>query len=256
MPSVEWNQRAWNEKHEWASGGDEWSGMAAHSGVAYDDWKRSLVETFIDPHIGAGCDALEIAPGHGRWTASLAGRVASLTLVDLNPGCIEACRTRFASSSNVRYVVNDGATLPGVANESIDFVWSFDSFVHMELDVVDSYLAEISRVLRPGGVATLHHADKRPWSLRLVPITRHLGKVGKSIQGLASQGMVRRAGNRGNLSKDDVARCANSHGVDVELQTSKWGPDGIYTVDRFHDCISVLRKGYARHSAADVATLA
>ena len=43
----------------------------------------------------------------------------------------------------------------------MDAVWSFDVFVHVApLDQV-GYLGEIARVLRPGGVAAIHHADGR-----------------------------------------------------------------------------------------------
>ena len=44
-------------------------------------------------------------------------------------------------------------------NRWVDFVFSFDSLVHVEQDVVDAYIVEIARVLNVDGVAFLHHSN-------------------------------------------------------------------------------------------------
>jgi hypothetical protein len=46
-----------------------------------------------------------------------------------------------------------------IENGSIDFAFSFDSLVHAESDVMSSYAHELARVLKPGGVAFLHHSN-------------------------------------------------------------------------------------------------
>ena len=46
-----------------------------------------------------------------------------------------------------------------IENGSIDFAFSFDSLVHAESDVMSSYTNELARVLKPGGVAFLHHSN-------------------------------------------------------------------------------------------------
>ncbi len=43
----------------------------------------------------------------------------------------------------------------------MDAIWSFDVFVHVAPLDQAGYLDEIARVLRPGGVAAIHHADGR-----------------------------------------------------------------------------------------------
>lgn len=242
MPSVDWNRRQWNDMHGWDSDGDEWSGMAAYCGQTYGAWKDALVRRFVEPGLGSDSDALEIAPGFGRWTAVMAGRTGTLTLVDLSPRCIEVCQERFGDLPGMRFVVNDGSTLPGVPDSSIDFIWSFDSFVHMELPVIDGYLAEMERVLRPGGRAVIHHAGKRNWSLRLVPATSRAGRFGRMCQQIASQGRVRDSGNRGNVSRQSFATAALRRGLSVAEQTSSWGDSQEFTVDKYGDCISVLVK--------------
>ena len=76
----------------------------------------------------------------------------------------------------MRYVLNDGRSLPGVEDESIDGLWSFDAFVHIAPMDVASYLREIGRVLRPGSRAVIHHsgAGKPVPSGWRSPMTRKL----------------------------------------------------------------------------------
>jgi ubiquinone/menaquinone biosynthesis C-methylase UbiE len=102
---------------------------------------------------------LEIAPGHGRWTQFLQVHCASLIGVDLAQTCVERCTERFRQFQNLKFEVNDKLTLPMIENGSIDFAFSFDSLVHAESDVMSAYANELARVLRPGGVAFIHHSN-------------------------------------------------------------------------------------------------
>jgi hypothetical protein len=44
-------------------------------------------------------------------------------------------------------------------DESIDFVFSFDSFVHMKREVVEAYLGELATKLKIGGKGFIHHSN-------------------------------------------------------------------------------------------------
>ena len=81
--------------------------------------------------------------------------------MDVTPKCVEACRQRFADRSGARFEVNDGHSLPMVEDSSIDFAFSFDSLVHVEAETLAGYLGELARVLKPDGVAFLHHSNYR-----------------------------------------------------------------------------------------------
>jgi SAM-dependent methyltransferase len=102
---------------------------------------------------------LEIASGYGRWTVFLKDLCSRLMIVDLTKKCIDRCRQRFADSSHISYLVNDGKSLEMVADSSVDFVFSFDSLVHAEDEVLKTYAAEIANKLRPNGVAFLNHSN-------------------------------------------------------------------------------------------------
>ena len=48
--------------------------------------------------------------------------------------------------------------LLGILDACVDRVWSFDVFVHTLAEDIEPYVAEITRVLKPGGRAIIHHA--------------------------------------------------------------------------------------------------
>jgi SAM-dependent methyltransferase len=239
MPSIDWNRAAWGTDHEWASDGDEWAGMAAHCGVPYPEWKRGLIEAFLLPYVGDHRDVIEIAPGHGRWSETLIATSRSVHLVDLNPECIEACQKRFADATNVTYSVTDGSSIPA-EDRAADFVWSFDSFVHIDPEHVFAYLGEIARVLRPGGYSVIHHADKTAAGVAIAPKLADYGKPGKVATRVVAQHKLTKDGNRSNLNGAMVAAEAEQAGLRVVQQTDRWGPGGKSTVTRFRDVISIF----------------
>src|ERR1700730_13464771 len=95
LNSVARNLDAWDQRYKWIEDGDEWKGQAIVCGVPYDEWKRVLATSLIDPYARLGATILEIGPGHGRWTEYLAPRAGKLILVDLSPQCLEYCGKRF-----------------------------------------------------------------------------------------------------------------------------------------------------------------
>jgi len=241
VPDIEWNREVWDQAHDWSKDGDEWIGMAEHCRQPYEAWKSALVEEFLTPQVHDK-DVLEIAPGHGRFSQFIVPAARSTTLVDLSQTCLDACQSRFAAATNVTYVLTDGTSLPGVADESMDFVWSFDSFVHMELAVIDAYLAEIARVLRPGGGFTLHHAGKRDWALKLAPAAHRIGRVGRVALRVAGQGRLHDSGRRADVSRERVAASLQSHGLTLTRQVQSWGSNGQFDVKKYGDWVTTGRK--------------
>jgi ubiquinone/menaquinone biosynthesis C-methylase UbiE len=160
MPTIEENLNQWTS-WDWTGRGDEWS--RAWGGTE-NLWFGSLLPRLKNLlPVGA---LTEIAPGFGRITQFLKDQCTSMTLVDLTPRCIDGCRIRFAGEKHLSFIVNDGRSLPGIDDHSMDFVFSFDSLVHAELDVMQGYISELGRVLRPEGSAFIHHSNvaafKRP----------------------------------------------------------------------------------------------
>ena len=104
-------------------------------------------------------NVVELACGHGRHTEQALGQMGTVTLVDVNASNIEACRIRFAGRKRVRYVINNGSELNGLEDGAYTALFSYDAMVHFEAIDIIAYLAEISRILRPGGRALLHYSN-------------------------------------------------------------------------------------------------
>jgi SAM-dependent methyltransferase len=202
------NVETWT-RWDWSSRGEEWN--------VSEEWKRGLIVEVLRPSMPAGGALLEIGPGGGRWTEELAARAGRLVLVEVTPRALDLCRARLGERLDVEYVLSGGCDFPGVADRSIDGVWSFDVLVHVAPLDQAGYLTEIARVLRPGGVAALHHADGRN---RGLPPSRH--------------------GWRAPMSAGLFARLAADRGLAVERQLRSWC-GGRFDLAGYHDVITVLR---------------
>ncbi len=154
MPSVEENRRVWDSTYHWNRSGEEWSSAW---GSADMQWHATILPR-IHTYLPAGT-VLELGPGFGRWTHYLKDRCDRLILVDLSEKCIRACRERFPAANHLEYHVNDGLSLDMVEDESVDFVFSFDSLVHAEENVIETYLAQLSRKLTRTAVGFIHHSN-------------------------------------------------------------------------------------------------
>jgi len=154
MPTVEENKAIWDGSYHWRDGGNKWSESWGDPAMQWHATILPRIYRFVPT-----TTILEIGPGFGRWTAFLAGLCDRLILVDLSTQCINACRERFGEGGKISYHVNDGRSLAMVPDESVDFVFSYDSLVHAEADVLSEYLHQLARKLKPGGVGFFHHSN-------------------------------------------------------------------------------------------------
>jgi len=113
---------------------------------------------FVIPYVNPSDTALEIGPGGGRWTQYLLG-FQKLYVVDYYEQLLAELRKNF-NKPNMIFVKNNGDDFPGVPDKAIDYLFCFGTFVHLEVDLIDRYLANIRRVLKPGGSAVIQYSDK------------------------------------------------------------------------------------------------
>jgi len=197
MPTLEEN-RFW-DNYDWPKDGDEWSDQAEFCGLAYAVWKQDLVDAFIVQSIADNSTVLEVAVGHGRWAPFLAQRSRRYIGIDFSPSCVKFFRKRFARLTNADFYITDGRTLSLVTSDSVQSIWSFDSFVHIEPDVTEGYMAEFARILSPGGRCSIHHPGTPSHEQRA-------------------------NGGRSELTADLFASIANAKGLRVLSQVNSWGP--------------------------------
>lgn len=207
------NEGRWTE-WDWSSRGEEWN--------ASPEWKRALIDEILLTVIPPGGTVLEIGPGGGRFTVELAPRAARLVLVDVTQRTLDLCRERLGDDDRVSYVLSGGGAFPGVPDASVDSVWSFDVFVHVAPVEQAAYLTELARVLRPGAVAVIHHADGRN-------------------RGVAPS----RVGWRAPMSARLFAALAAERGLVPERQIRSWS-GGNHDLSAFGDVISVVRAPSSR----------
>ena len=154
MPSIQNNRDSWDK--DWGHDGSDWSEAWGSTDAM---WRHS-----VWPRIGRflpSRSVLEIAPGRGRLSERLLPLCEAFLGIDLAEACVRACRERFRNAAHARFEQTDGTSLGAAESESVDFVFSWDSLVHVDANVIRAYLAETERCLRAGGFAFLHHSNLR-----------------------------------------------------------------------------------------------
>jgi ubiquinone/menaquinone biosynthesis C-methylase UbiE len=231
--SIANNLKTWDASYTWPESGEEWTGQAKACGVPYDTWKRSLIETLIIPNCRDRV-VVEIGPGHGRWSEHIAPLASRLHLVDISEKCIENCRRRLSDFSNIEYYVTDGISVP--TEHPVDFIFSFDSFVHMDASVIFRYCCEFRRILAADGSVIIHHANRRHLYLSFL---RKFGYRSTRVYRFISQGSRKDDdGWRSNVSAKLVSKLARRSGLRTRDQFVYWNQ--TCGVPRYNDTMTVL----------------
>lgn len=206
ISSLKANKEIW-EHWDWGAGGEEWT--------LSPEWKDSLIQNVLHRYIQPGGHILEIGPGAGRWTGILVQMADNFTAVDVAESCIRACEQKFGNQLHAKFLVGSGKDLAGVADASVDSLWSFDAFVHVNIAETTSYVQEFRRVMRSGSVGVVHH-----------------GKYG-GLEG----------GWRSNLTSTAFGELLHDAGFKILHQFETWNDAGReYPVGRYHDEITIFRR--------------
>jgi SAM-dependent methyltransferase len=104
---------------------------------------------------GGGERFLDIGCNWGRWSIAAARKGYAVSGIDPSPPAILAAR-RVAEqlALDVDYRSGSGETIP-YAENSFDVVFSYSVLQHLAKQRVRNAIAEINRVLKPGGVALI-----------------------------------------------------------------------------------------------------
>jgi SAM-dependent methyltransferase len=141
------------------SGWRYWIAKLRHGKRVPGDLSK-VVKRYIRPYVDEQSVVLEIGAGGGRWTQFLTA-ARELHLVELNPQFFPYLAERFAAVlPRIHFHETTGYELGAIPAASVDFVFSFGTFGHIDPSGIDLYLGEIRRVLRDGGTAVIHYADR------------------------------------------------------------------------------------------------
>lgn len=203
--TTRYNYKEWSD-YDWSAGGEEWSDSKA--------WKDALIDEVLLRYIQPQKTILELGPGAGRWSEVLAKLSKKLILVDLTEESIAVCKKKLHHYSHCLFYQNDGTDLSFLDNSSIDYVWSFDVFVHISPEDTECYLKALSSILVKGGIAIIHHP---------------------------AQGGLK-GGFRSGMTNELFCSLLQKHNFKIVHQLDSWGKDGSFSVKEYNDMITVFNR--------------
>ncbi len=116
-------------------------------------------QRYVLPYVNAEHSAVEIAPGGGRWTRYLLA-FKTLYAVDYHQELLDELKRSFSPQPNVRFIKNHGTDFPGIEANSIDCLFSFGTFVHLDFNLIEAYLLAIRSIVRPSANIVIQYSDK------------------------------------------------------------------------------------------------
>ena len=150
----------------WDSYSKTWEEKVGKEGIGHlgDEWgdaklTEDILGRYVVPNIGPRARILEIGCGGGKFSERLAGLAGTLVCADVSSEMLGRTHERLNLRKNVSFQKLNGHDLHRFIKDTFDFVFSFDTFVHIDMEDTYSYLEEIRRVLRPGGKGLLHFAN-------------------------------------------------------------------------------------------------
>lgn len=163
-----------------------WDARAAENAVFYVDTSSDYDDPDMERFLATGRQvaqeiltgagdlpgrglAVEIGPGLGRVCAAMAHEFDRVVGVDVSSEMVRQA-AGLVADRRVTFVVGDGRSLSDVRTGAADLVYEFTVFQHLPtLAIIDGYIAEAARVLRPGGVAAFQWNNLSPpgrWRVR------------------------------------------------------------------------------------------
>ena len=108
-----------------------------------------------------GKRVLDLACGEGYGSALLARHAASVTGVDVSQAAVDHAKRTYPSLTNVTFAVGSCTAIPA-PDKSFDVAISFETLEHIHEQ--EEFLAELDRVLAPGGVLLISCPNKAEYT--------------------------------------------------------------------------------------------
>jgi ubiquinone/menaquinone biosynthesis C-methylase UbiE len=109
---------------------------------------------------------LDFGCGAGRLSQALAAHADEVVGLDVSAPMLETARRLDRSGGRCTFVLSEEPHLRAFPDDSFDLVYTERVLQHLPRPVLETYLAEFVRVLRPGGVAVLHCTTRPLWTGR------------------------------------------------------------------------------------------
>jgi SAM-dependent methyltransferase len=114
----------------------------------------------IKPFITGNTTILEIGPGRGAWTKTMADlRPRKIYAVDIVDPEYAGFNQYVGQRESVKHIVAQDFSLDGVPDNSIDLFFSFGCFCHLKPEMCISYINALARKMRANANGFLMIAD-------------------------------------------------------------------------------------------------
>lgn len=138
---------------------DDLVGSRIGGGILGEEWAapdrtQFVFERFALPFLRPDARVVEIGPGGGKFSRLIIERCHELALVDISQEMLQ--RANAACSGRARELLVQDGNLEALASSSVDLVFSYDVFIHLEAEEIFRYFAEVNRVLIAGGIFSVH----------------------------------------------------------------------------------------------------
>ncbi|HET9139852.1 class I SAM-dependent methyltransferase [Actinophytocola sp.] len=110
--------------------------------------------------------ALDFGCGAGRLSQALAERAGEVVGVDVSAPMLEMAAELDRTAGRCRFVLNDADDLGLFADGEFDLVYTELVLQHLPAPMIDRYLGEFLRVLRPGGIAVFQCTVSPMWTVK------------------------------------------------------------------------------------------
>ena len=139
----------------------------------------------LGARIEEGDSVVDIGCGIGRLTRVIASRASEVYAIDVSKEMLAQAKQHNGHLENVEWIHGDGTTLQPIPNESVEAAISHVVFQHIpDPQITYGYVAEMGRVLRPGGWAAFQVSDDPT----IHQPTQTIGAKAKAAVGRAPKG--------------------------------------------------------------------
>jgi ubiquinone/menaquinone biosynthesis C-methylase UbiE len=168
----------------------------------------------LGAQIGPGDTVVDLGCGIGRLTRPLAARADRVLALDVSGEMLAEARRRNAHLDGVEWLQGDGISLAPVGDASVDAVISHVVLRHIpDPSISLGYIAEMGRVLRPGGIAAIEFSNHPGTHRRRA---KGVGERLAAAAGRAPRGVTDDAWLGSWLELTAVRATATEAGMDVE----------------------------------------
>lgn len=158
----------------WEKQSEKWTILARAGYDIFRDYVNTPGFFSTLPHV-KGLRCLDVGCGEGHNTRLLAKKGAKVIGLDISPNFIKHARnTEKVEKLGIQYTVGNGTKLP-YGEAEFDFVASFSTM--MDIPELDQVIAEVWRILKPGGFFQFSITHPCFWAHKMNWVTDEKGAI-------------------------------------------------------------------------------